>query len=325
MSGARAAVPVDGVHPRGGHARWPTSAGSPRRWARRPGRPACGWSPATPRSSTPGTATASTSTRPDRASSADGVDIRPSRAPARRRRPRQRRPSAARGRGDELPRGPGVRHRRSRATPRRCTGWSRRCSTPAPTSTCCATPPAAGSRRRSTRSPARPASGSSSWSGRSRPGRGRRRLRDARAGPALRRQRGQAAWRSCRPSTPTGCWRRCAAHPHGAGAAVIGTSWPEHPGMVVARTGLGGDPRGGPAGRRAAAPDLLTRTGPIPVSRVRPSSPRPRPPGAPGAPQRPAVGPRSRAGAAAVLDVVPPTRGLRRRSRCMPPELFQPP
>ena len=64
MSGAHAAVPVDGVHPRGGHRRWTTSAGSRRRWARRPRRPGCGWSPATPRSSTAAAATASTSTPP---------------------------------------------------------------------------------------------------------------------------------------------------------------------------------------------------------------------------------------------------------------------
>ena len=46
----------------------------------------------------------------------DGVDIRPDAGPARRRGHRQRRHRRARHRGDERPRGPGVRHRRSRAT-----------------------------------------------------------------------------------------------------------------------------------------------------------------------------------------------------------------
>ena len=137
-------------------------------WARPRWRPGCGWSPATPRSSTPATATASTSTPPGIGVVADGVDIRPQRAAP----------------GDVVivsgdigvhgvavmscREGLGVRHRPSPATPPRCTGWSPPCSTPARTCTCCATRPAAGSPRRSTRS--RP--------------RVRRRRRPGRAGPA---------------------------------------------------------------------------------------------------------------------------------------------
>ena len=60
MSGARAALPVDGVHPRGGHAAGRSRPGRRRRWGARPGPRACCWSPATPRSSTRVTATAST-------------------------------------------------------------------------------------------------------------------------------------------------------------------------------------------------------------------------------------------------------------------------
>ena len=86
---------------------------------------------------------------------ADGVDIRPERARARRRRARQRRHRRARRRGDELPRGPRVRHHgRERHRPAARPG-RRRCWRPAPTSTCCATRPAAASRPRSTRSPGR--------------------------------------------------------------------------------------------------------------------------------------------------------------------------
>ena len=190
------------------------------------GPPGCGWSPATPRSSTPGTATASTSTPPASGSS----------PPAS---------TSARGRarpgdvvivsGDigvhgvavhELPRGPGVRHRgreRHRAAAR---AGRRDARHRARTCTCCATRPAAASRRRSTRSPRPPASGSSSWSAtsRSRPSR-RRRLRDARAGPAVRRQRGQAGGLRPARRRADAVLAAMRAHPLGGGAAVIGRSW----------------------------------------------------------------------------------------------------
>ena len=84
-----------------------------------------------------------------------------------------------------------------------------------------------------------------------------RRLRAARARPAVRRQRGQAASRSCPPTTPTGCWPRCGRTRSGARAAVIGSCVAEHPGMVVARTGARRHPGGRPADRRTAAADLL--------------------------------------------------------------------
>ena len=110
---------LDGLHPGGGH-------GADRDRPRRAGlgaaavaRPAYAWSPATPRSSTRGTATASSSTPPASACSRTGVDIRPAARVRRRRRDRQRRHRGPRGRGDELPGGAGVRHARSRATPRR--------------------------------------------------------------------------------------------------------------------------------------------------------------------------------------------------------------
>ena len=51
----------------------------------------------------------------------------------------------------------------------------------------------------------------------------------------------RASWsRSCPPRTPTGCWPRCSAHPQGGRAAVIGECVTDHPGMVSARTALGG-------------------------------------------------------------------------------------
>ena len=241
-AGAHAAVPLDGVHPGGGHRARRARPGRRRRSAtaaraagvraghrRHQGgrRRARRRRLRQHRRHRAGRRPASTSGR--------------DRAARRRRRHRQRRHRRARRRGDELPRGPGVRHRRSRATPRRCTGWSPRCSPPAPTCTCCATPPAAGVAaslneiatasgvgielvERDLPVPAEVA----------------RRLRAARARPAVRRQRGQAARVRARRTTPTRCSRRCARTRWARRAAVIGSCVDEHPGMVVARTGLGG-------------------------------------------------------------------------------------
>ena len=61
------------------------------------------------------------------------------------------------------------------------------------------------------------------------------------------------------------------AHPLGGGAAVIGECVADHPGMVVATTGARRHPRGRPADRRAAAADLLRSPGCRPTPRPGPS------------------------------------------------------
>ena len=111
-----------------------------------------------------------------------------------------------------------------------------------PTSTCSATRPAAGSPRRSTRSPSPRASASPSTSRRC-PSRKRC------AAPARcwsrsvpRRQRGGVAWRSCRPRAPRRRCSRCGSLPEGAEAAVHrGRSRPITPGMVTVRTIVGSE------------------------------------------------------------------------------------
>ena len=136
--------PVVRVHPRGGHRpgdRRPDRAGHGPRPLRRRASPS---SPATPRSSTPATATRCTSTPPGVGLVPDGVDIRPQRA----------RPGdvvivsgddrRARHRDHERARGPRVRHRdRHRQRGPAARSW-RRCWPSPRTSTCCATRPAAG-------------------------------------------------------------------------------------------------------------------------------------------------------------------------------------
>ena len=143
----------------------------------------------------PGRATASTSARG---------------GPRRRRGADQRRHRRARGGGDELPGGPGVRRPRCPATPRRCTGWSRRCWPPAADVHVLRDPTRGGVaaslneiaravRRRCRARRARPAGA----------GRGARRLQPARPGPAAGGQRGQAAGVRAADRPPTRCWRRC--------------------------------------------------------------------------------------------------------------------
>ena len=132
MIGRDAAVARGGVHPRGrlsarrpeAHRRVDGGGGARRR--------ACRSSPATPRWSSAARATACSSPPPASASCRDGVDVSGDRArpgdavlvSRHDRRPR---------RGDHVAaREPDVRRRRSSPTPRRCTGWSRRCSTAVP-------------------------------------------------------------------------------------------------------------------------------------------------------------------------------------------------
>ena len=231
-------------------------AGGHRAGRHRPGRrgdgrggasaPACGWSPATPRSSTAAAATASTSTPPASAWSPDGVDIGPRRAAVGDVVHRQRRHRRARRRGDELPRGPGVRHHGRAATPRRCTGWSRTCSPPAPTCTCCATRPAAACRVAQRDRPGLRGRRRAGRAGPADPADGARRVRPARARPAPGRQRGQAARVRARRSRPTRCWRRCGHTRSGPAPGAIGTCVRRAP-----RHGGGPD-------RRSAAPGWST-------------------------------------------------------------------
>ncbi len=67
-----------------------------------------------------------------------------------------------------------------------------------------------------------------------------RRLRLPRPRPALRGQRGQAGGVRRAAPTPSSPSRRCGPTRIGAGATLIGTVVEEHPGVVVARTGIGG-------------------------------------------------------------------------------------
>ena len=243
MAGAHAAGAVDRVHPRGGHRAGRHRAGSPQ--AMGTAALAAGVRLVTGDTKVvdAGTATACSSTPP-------GIGARrptastsgPQRAAPGDVGDHQRRHRRARGGGDELPRGPGVRHHGRAATPRRCTAWWPRCSPPAPTCTCCATRPAAAWPPRSTRSPRPPASASSSSSATLPipP-----EVRDACGllglDPLLRGQRGQAGRVRRRRATPTGCWPRCARTRYGARRRrdrhLRGRSIP---GMVVARTALGG-------------------------------------------------------------------------------------
>ena len=227
--------------------RWPTSAGSPRRWARPPRPPGCGSSPATPRWSTAAAATACTSTPPGSAWS-------PTASTSARSAPRPG--DAVLVSGDIGVHGIAVMSCREglefgtdgrAATPRRCTAWSRRCSPPAPTCTCCATRPAAGWPRRSTRSP-RPSGVGVELVERDLPvpADGARRVQPARPRPAARGERGQAARDRRPPTTPTRCWRRCGRTRSGAARAVIGT--------CVRRASR----HGGGQDRRSAAPGWST-------------------------------------------------------------------
>ncbi len=70
------------------------------------------------------------------------------------------------------------------------------------------------------------------------------------AGPAVRGQRG-AAGRLRASARADAVLAAMRAHPQGAGAALIGERVADHPGMVVAATGLFAG--GGPAARGAAA------------------------------------------------------------------------
>ena len=104
----------------------------------------------------------------------------------------------------------------------------------------CATRPAAGLRRRCTRSPARPAWGSRSASATCR-------CRTTCAPPAASwvstrsTSPTRAGWsRSSTPPTPIGRWRSCGPTRSRPGAVAIGTVVAEHPGIVVARTPIGG-------------------------------------------------------------------------------------
>ena len=123
-------------------------------------------SPATRRSSTPATATASSSPPPASAS-CPRARPRPAPGPHRRRRARVGSDRAARHRRHVRARRPRVRLRDPFRLRAALTAWSRRSSTSCPTSTCCATPRAAASRRRSTRSRGRPGRASRSSSGQS--------------------------------------------------------------------------------------------------------------------------------------------------------------
>ena len=154
----------------------------------------------------------------------DGVDIRPQRVGARRRRDRQR-------------------------PDRRCTAWrcmsvreglefgveiesdTRRRSRPRrrdargqPGPPCPARPhPRRSGRRRSTRSPGACGAGHRIVERAIPvPAAGRQRLRDPRPRPAVRRQRGQAGRLRRRASTPRRCSAAMRAHPLGAEACVIG-------------------------------------------------------------------------------------------------------
>ena len=69
----------------------------------------------------------------------------------------------------------------------------------------------------------------------------RGRLRDARARPALRRQRGKADRRRARRKRPSGLLEVMRAHPLGRNAALIGEVVAEHPGMVTMRSLIGGE------------------------------------------------------------------------------------
>ena len=115
--GAHAAVPVDRVHPGGGHRADRHRPRSRRRSARR--REVAGVQLVTGDTKVvdSGSGDGVYVNTAGIGLVADGVDIGPRPGPGRRRRDRQRRHRRARHRGDELPRGPGVRHRRSRATP----------------------------------------------------------------------------------------------------------------------------------------------------------------------------------------------------------------
>ena len=140
------------------------------------------------------------------------------------------------------PRGPRVRHRPSRATARRCNGLvaamlaagARRARAARPD-------PGRRSRRRSTRSRRPPASGSS-WS--SATCRSRSRSRDACGllglDPLYVANEGKLVAFVAPRATPTRCSRRCAATSTARARSSIGSCVAEHPGMVVARTGLGG-------------------------------------------------------------------------------------
>ena len=220
MSGARAAVPVGGVHPGGGHRRWPTSAGSPTALgAAARGRRRRGWSPATPRWSTPATATGSTSTPPASGWSPTASTSGPQRAVPG---------DVVIVSGDigvhgvavmSVPRGPGVRHRdrerqRAAARPgrRRCSAHRRRPARAARPDPRRRWPP------RSTRSPRPPASASSSWSATCPiPPTVAQRLRPARASTRCTSPT-RASWsRSCRASDADAVLAAMRAHPLGRG------------------------------------------------------------------------------------------------------------
>ena len=96
--------------------RW--SAGSPRTWATRRGRPGSPSSPGDTKVVDAGHGDGSTSTRPASAWCPTGVDIAPAAGRGGRRGARQRRDRRARDRDHERPRGAGVRHRRWSATAR---------------------------------------------------------------------------------------------------------------------------------------------------------------------------------------------------------------
>ena len=242
-AGATPLVPLDGVHPRGGHRRWPRSAGSPRRLgaAARSGRRPAGHR----RHQGRRRRARRRRLRQHRRASAcvpDGVDIRPDRACAG---------DVVIVSGDIGVHGVAVMscreglefgtddRERHRAAARPGRGDA---GAPAPTCTCCATRPAAAWRPRSTRSRGPPGSGIDA--GRARPADPRRR----RATPA-----GCSGSTRCTSPTRASCSRSCpperrrrgargdAGPPAGRrGAVVIGSCVAEHPGMVVARTGLGG-------------------------------------------------------------------------------------
>ena len=255
-----AAVPLDGVHPGRGHRADRHRPGRRRRSARRPRSPASSWSPATPRSSTAAAATASTSTPPASGWSPTGVDIGPRPGPGRRRRDRQRRHRRARRRGDELPRGPGVRHRRSRATRAAAARAGRRDARHRRRRPRAARPdPRRRRRRPSTRSPGPPASGIELVE------------RDLPIPHEVRTPAGCSGSTRCRSPTRASCSRSCpadradevlAAMQRAPAAARerrrIGTLRRRAPADGGGPHRARRHPGGRPADRRAAAPDLLS-------------------------------------------------------------------
>ena len=254
-----AAVPVRRVHPGGGLRRRPTCGGSSPRWRAPRERRASRSSPATPRSSQRGKAdgcyinTAGVGVierhRPL------GVDP----GPARRRGARVRADRRARHRHHAGPRRARHRGRHRTRTPPRCTAWWRRCWTPSP-------------QVRGLRDADPRRGGHRAQRGGGRPGRrGAGRGVRYRSGPrCAARASCSASTRCTSPAragwsrwstamTPTRRWPPCAAHPLGAGAAIIGWVREDPPGLVLLKNRLRRHPHRGPAGRRPAAADLLIR------------------------------------------------------------------